>query len=41
MREFDSTIFLHSGIFRIQTAILKPVSTTHQRDNERLLTAAA
>jgi len=34
------TICLHSDVFRITIVVLKPVSTTDQRDSERLLTAA-
>jgi len=31
---------LHRDVFELTTELLKPVSTTDQRDTERLLTAA-
>jgi len=35
------TICLHSDVFRISIEVLKLMSITDQRDNERLLTAAS
>jgi hypothetical protein len=41
MKLSHPTICLHSDVFRIKTEILKLMSITDQRDNERLRTAAS